>query len=82
MKQTYDSLSLVAGANLKRLIKESNYRTQEGFAEAYNTDARCVRRWISGGITKTDQLTEIADFSVSLCLNSSLRTIEMFSPSP
>lgn len=62
MKQTYDSLSLIAGANLKHLIKESNYRTQEGFAEAYNTDARCVRRWISGGITKTDQLTEIADF--------------------
>lgn len=62
MKQTFESLSQVAGANLKRLIKESKYRTQERFAEAYNTDARCIRRWISGGITKTDQLQEFADF--------------------
>ena len=62
MKQTFESLSQVAGANLKRLIKESKYRTQERFAEAYNTDARCVRRWISGGITKTNQLQEFADF--------------------
>ena len=62
MKQTFESLSQVAGANLKRLIKESKYRTQENFAEAYNTDARCIRRWISGGITKTDQLQEFADF--------------------
>lgn len=62
MKQTNEVLSLVAGANLKRLIKESKYKTQEKFAEAYNTDARCVRRWISGGITKTDQLQEFADF--------------------
>ena len=67
MKHTQTSLSLVAGANLKRLIKESVYRTQEGFAAAYNTDARNVRRWISGGITKTDQLREIADwFGISV----------------
>ena len=62
MKQTFESLSQVAGANLKRLIRESKYGTQERFAEAYNTDARCIRRWISGGITKTDQLQEFADF--------------------
>lgn len=62
MKHTFESLSQVAGANLKRLIKESKYKTQENFAEAYNTDARCIRRWISGGITKTDQLQEFADF--------------------
>lgn len=67
MKQTFDSLSQVAGANLKRLIKESKYKTQENFAEAYNTDARCVRRWIRDGITKTDQLQEIADlFGISV----------------
>ena len=62
MKHTSASPSQVAGGNLKRLIKESKYRTQERFAEAYNTDARCIRRWISGGITKTDQLQEFADF--------------------
>ena len=62
MERKSQDLGLVVGANLKRLIKESKYRTQENFAEAYNTDARCIRRWISGGITKTDQLQEFADF--------------------
>ena len=38
------------GANLKRLIKESKYETQEKFAEAYNADVRTVRRWIKNGI--------------------------------
>lgn len=62
MKQKSLSPSKTAGANLKRLIKESKYRTQEAFAEAYDTDARTVRRWISNGITKTDQLQDFADF--------------------
>lgn len=72
MKQTYDSLSVVAGANLKRLIKEQ-YQTQERFAEAYNTDARCVRRWISNGLTKTEQIEEIARFF-------DINPLEMFKP--
>ena len=38
------------GANLKRLIKESRYRTQEAFAIAHNADVRTVRRWIKNGI--------------------------------
>ena len=38
------------GANLKRLIQESKYRTQEAFAEAFNADVRTVRRWIKNGI--------------------------------
>ena len=38
------------GANLKRLIQESKYGTQEEFAEAYNADVRTVRRWIKNGI--------------------------------
>ena len=60
MEQTKPCLSEIAGANLKRLIKGSKYKTQEKFAEAFNTDARCVRRWISDGITKTDLLQELA----------------------
>lgn len=34
------------GSNLKRLIKESKYRTQEEFAYAAGADARAVRRWV------------------------------------
>ena len=34
------------GENLKRLIKESKYRTQEAFAEAVGADVRTVRRWV------------------------------------
>lgn len=34
------------GNNLKHLIKESEYRTQEAFAEAVGADVRTVRRWI------------------------------------
>ena len=34
------------GENLKRLIKESEYRTQERFAEEAYVDVRTVRRWV------------------------------------
>lgn len=60
MEQTKLCLSEIAGANLKRLIKASKYKTQEKFAEAFNTNARCVGRWINDGITKTDLLQELA----------------------
>lgn len=33
------------GNNLKRLIKESKYRTQEEFAYWAGADVRTVRRW-------------------------------------
>jgi len=33
------------GNNLKRLIKESKYRTQEEFAYEAGADVRTVRRW-------------------------------------
>ena len=62
MKQTYDSLSVVAGANLKRLIKESKYRTQEEFAFEFCTDVRTVGRWINRGIKNLDTIQQIADF--------------------
>ena len=34
------------GDNLKHLIKESKYRTQEEFAYAAGADVRTVRRWV------------------------------------
>ena len=48
------------GANLKRLIKESEYHTQDAFAEACYTDARVVRRWIKDGIKNIDTINQVA----------------------
>ena len=48
------------GTNLKRLIKESKYRTQEAFAEACYTDACVVRRWIKDGIKNIDTIAFVA----------------------
>ena len=42
--------SEMIGANLKRLIKESKYRTQENFAYAFGCDPRTLRRWLKDGI--------------------------------
>lgn len=62
MEQQYQDLGLIAGANLKRLIKESDYRTQEEFAFKFGADARTVRRWISNGIDKLSTIKQIAEF--------------------
>ena len=51
------------GTNFKRLIKESDYRTQEAFAAAHGADPRTVRRWIHDGI---DSLTTIGDIARTL----------------
>lgn len=49
------------GANLKRLIKESEYRTQERFSEAVDKDPRTVRRWIQNGVDSLYVLENIAE---------------------
>ena len=59
------------GTNLKRLIKESKYVTQDAFAKAYtsnyksernrNVDTRTVRRWVEAGVTKIDTIAKIAE---------------------
>lgn len=43
------------GGNLKRLIKESEFRTQEEFALAVGADVRTVRRWVQ----KLDSISTI-----------------------
>lgn len=48
------------GGNLKRLIKESEYRTQERFAEAAYVDVRTVRRWLQRGIDSITTVVTIA----------------------
>ena len=62
VEQSYIDLSLVAGSNLKRLIKSSTYKTQEAFAVAFGTDVRTVRRWINQGIRCLDTLQQLALF--------------------
>ena len=62
MEQKRKDLGLVAGANLKRLIKESKYCTQEEFAFKFGPDVRTVGRWINKGIKNLDTVQEIADF--------------------
>ena len=62
MKQNRTDLGRVVGANLKRLIKESEYRTQARFAEAYFVDERTVRRWVSQGVEKVYIIDELAEF--------------------
>ena len=56
-----DSLSVRAGKNLKRIIKEHDL-TQEEFAGQMFVDPTTVRRWLSNGIDKLSILEEIAKF--------------------
>lgn len=62
MEQNIKDLSLVAGANLKRLIKNSKYKTQEEFAFEFGTDVRTIRRWVNKGIKNLDTIQQIAAF--------------------
>ena len=62
MEQTNFSSIGNIGANLKRAIKESEWKTQEKFAEAFSTDVRSVGRWCNQGIDKLSLLQQIADF--------------------
>lgn len=67
MKQQDQRSSLVAGANLQRLIKEAGM-TQEQAAEKLGfSEDRQIRRLIKNGITKIDEIARIADiFGVTL----------------
>ena len=62
MEHTYQDLSLLAGANLKRLIKNSKYKTQEEFAFEFGTDVRTVGRWVNKGIKNLDTIQLIVAF--------------------
>ena len=62
MELKSQDLGLVVGANLKRLIKESKYRTQEEFAFQFGVDDRTVRRWIGKGVYDIRSIQQLADF--------------------
>lgn len=62
MERKSQDLGLVVGANLKRLIKESKYRTQEAFAFEFGCEDRTLRRWLGKGLYNLKTIQEIADF--------------------
>lgn len=62
MELKSQDLGLVVGANLKRLIKESKYRTQEEFAYEFGCEDRTLRRWLGKGLYNLKTIQEIADF--------------------
>lgn len=55
-------LSQIAADNVRRIIKESACKTQEGFASSFGAELRTVSRWLNGGIHNLDTLQEIAEF--------------------
>lgn len=62
MEQTKKDLGLVVGENLKRLIKESAFRTQEEFACQFGTDVRTVCRWVNQGVYSLATVEQLAAF--------------------
>ena len=48
------------GANIKHLIKESKYPSQEKFAKACGKDLRTVSRWIEHGVDSIVVINKIA----------------------
>ena len=61
MEQLYERLSIIAGANLKRLIKESNITQEQAAEKLFLSEGSCIRRLIRDGITKIDEIQRIAD---------------------
>lgn len=62
MEHHYKPLSKIAGENLKRLIKQTKYKTQEEFAFAFGAETRTLSRWLNQGIKDIDTLEQLADF--------------------
>ena len=62
MRDTNQDLSLIVGANLKRYIKLSRWKTQAEFAYAFGGEERTVGRWCNNGIDKLSLIQQIADF--------------------
>lgn len=65
-KYGYDPEAL--GSVIKRLIKQSEFRTQEEFAKKMNVELRTVSRWVNGQI---DSLTILYDVCSTLNVNVS-----------
>lgn len=55
------TINQIVGANLKRLIKQSKYRTQENFAFEFGVELRTLSRWLNGAISDIGDIMEIAN---------------------
>lgn len=62
MEHTEKDLSLRVGSNLKRLIKESDCKTQQEFADRFGVSVRNVGRWINGGVNSLLLVQQLASF--------------------
>lgn len=62
MEKHNKPLSKIAGENLKYLIKQTRYRTQEEFAFAFGAETRTLSRWLNQGIKDIDTLEQLANF--------------------
>ena len=56
------SLNKIVGMNLKRIIRQSRYRTQEEFAWEYGYELRTVSRWLNGGLDSLGTIEGVARF--------------------
>ena len=73
MEQQYERLSIIAGANLRRLIKELNITQEQAAEKLFLSEGSCIRRLIRNGIAKIDEIQRIAEiFEIPLS--------EMFKP--
>lgn len=55
------SMSVNAGKNLKRIIKEKGF-TQDEFAFQFGTDPANLRKWIAHGINKISTIEALSRF--------------------
>ena len=55
-------LNKIVGMNLKRMIRQSRYRTQEEFSYAYGYELRTVSRWLNGGLDSLVTIEAVANF--------------------
>ena len=62
MKDTNQDLALIVGANLKRYIRLSRWKTQAEFAYAFGAEERTVGRWCNQGIDKLSLIQQLAEF--------------------
>ena len=61
MEQQKMCFSIIAGANLKRLLAEANMTQDEAAERLHLSEGSCVRRLIRNGITKVDEIQRIAE---------------------
>ncbi len=55
------TINQIIGANLKRLIKKSKYRTQENFSFEFGIELRRLSRWLNGSISRIEDIVYMAN---------------------